>query len=81
MSLTEKKKLQSGAPVWTAYPLRIPIVERLPRDVRIDVLVVGAGLRTAAFMWIRYRERYAGAAPFALPGPLRNLKGQLQCIQ
>jgi hypothetical protein len=35
-----QKKLQSGAPVWSTYPLRIPIVERLPRDVRIDVLVV-----------------------------------------
>ena len=47
MSLIAKKKLRSGAPVWMAYPRHILGTKQLKRDLRTDVLVVGAGISGA----------------------------------
>ena len=47
MSLTEKKDLRSGTPVWMAYRRRIPEARRLTQNVQTDVLVVGAGISGA----------------------------------
>jgi glycine/D-amino acid oxidase-like deaminating enzyme len=56
MSLTAKKKLKSGASVWTAYPRRLPVARPLTRDVRTDVLVVGAGISGALIAYSLARE-------------------------
>ena len=44
MSLTAKKKLRLGTPVWMAYPRHIPRAKQLKRDLETDVLIVGAGI-------------------------------------
>jgi hypothetical protein len=43
-TFTKKRKLRSGTPVWMAYPRRISRPEVLKRDLKTDVLVVGAGI-------------------------------------
>ena len=58
MSLTAKKKLKSGASVWTAYPRRLPVARPLTRDVRTDVLVVGAGISGALIAYTLARDRH-----------------------
>src|SRR5271156_428309 len=47
MTLTTKKDLRSGTPVWMAYPRRIASAKRMTRDLKTDVLVVGAGISGA----------------------------------
>jgi glycine/D-amino acid oxidase-like deaminating enzyme len=56
MSLTTKKKLKSAVSVWTAYPRRLPVARPLTRDVRADVLVVGAGISGALIAYSLTRE-------------------------
>jgi glycine/D-amino acid oxidase-like deaminating enzyme len=56
MSLTTKKNLKSGVSVWTAYPRRLPVARPLTRDVRADVLVVGAGISGALIAYSLTRE-------------------------
>jgi glycine/D-amino acid oxidase-like deaminating enzyme len=56
MSLTAKKKLKSGAPVWTAFPRRLPLARPLTRDATADVLVVGAGISGALIAYSLARD-------------------------
>ncbi len=46
---TENRDLRSGRTVWEAQPLDAPKTARLTRDIRTDVLIVGAGT-SGAFM-------------------------------
>jgi glycine/D-amino acid oxidase-like deaminating enzyme len=43
-SLTTRRDLRSGKPVWSAYPSRRPRGERLARISAVDVLVIGCGI-------------------------------------
>lgn len=56
MALTTKKELRSGTPVWMAYPRRIPAAKPLTRDLKTDVLVVGAGISGALIAYALARE-------------------------
>jgi glycine/D-amino acid oxidase-like deaminating enzyme len=56
MSLTAKKELKSGASEWTAYGRRMPLAKRLTRDLKTDVLVVGAGISGALIAYTLARE-------------------------
>jgi glycine/D-amino acid oxidase-like deaminating enzyme len=71
MSLTVKKKLKSGASVWTAYPRRVPIARPLTRDVRTDVLVVGAGISGALIAYSLARDGHK-VAVLDRRGPLQG---------
>jgi glycine/D-amino acid oxidase-like deaminating enzyme len=47
MPVTKSKDLWSGTPVWYSYPVpRLP-VERLARDIKADVAVIGTGISGA----------------------------------
>ena len=61
MTLTAKKELRSGTPVWTAYPRRVPAATRLTRDLKTDVLVVGAGISGALIAYALAREGHSVA--------------------
>src|SRR5580704_17013251 len=56
MSLTAKKKLRSGVPVWMAYPRRTPITRQIERDISTDILVVGAAISGALIAYSLARE-------------------------
>src|SRR5277367_4747173 len=56
MSLTVQKKLRSGVPVWMAYPRRIPLTRQIERDIKTDILVVGAGISGALVAYTLARE-------------------------
>ena len=56
MSITAKKKLRSGMPVWMAYPRRMQGTNLLSRDLKTDVLVVGAGISGALVAYTLARE-------------------------
>src|SRR5271156_509729 len=56
MSITVKKKLRSSMPVWMAYPRRIPTTKQLSRDLKTDILVVGAGISGALVAYTLTRE-------------------------
>ena len=56
MSLTVQKKLRSGAPVWLAYPRRPPLTRQIERNLKTDVLVVGAGISGALIAYSLARE-------------------------
>jgi glycine/D-amino acid oxidase-like deaminating enzyme len=56
MSLTVKKKLRSGVPVWMAYPRRTPMTRQIERDLSTDILVVGAGISGALIAYSLARE-------------------------
>jgi len=56
MSLTVKKRLRSGAPVWLAYPRRTPLTRQIERNLKTDVLVVGAGISGALIAYSLARE-------------------------
>jgi glycine/D-amino acid oxidase-like deaminating enzyme len=71
MSLTTKKKLKSGVSVWTAYPRRLPVASPLTRDVRADVLVVGAGISGALIAYSLTREGHK-VAVVDRRGPLQG---------
>jgi glycine/D-amino acid oxidase-like deaminating enzyme len=58
MSLIVKKKLRSGIPVWMAYPRRIPGTRQMERDLKTDILVVGAGISGALIAYSLARERH-----------------------
>jgi glycine/D-amino acid oxidase-like deaminating enzyme len=71
MSLTTKKKLKSGVSVWMAYPRRLPVARPLTRDVRADVLVVGAGISGALIAYSLAREGHK-VAVVDRRGPLQG---------
>src|SRR5882724_9183186 len=71
MSLTAKKKLKSGASVWTAYPRRLPVATPLTRDVKTDVLVVGAGISGALIAYSLARDGHK-VAVVDRRGPLQG---------
>ncbi len=56
MTLTTKKDLRSGTPVWMAYPRRIASAKRMTRDLKTDVLVVGAGISGALIAYALARD-------------------------
>jgi len=56
MSLTVKKKLRAGIAVWMAYPRRTPRTRRMDRDLKTDILVVGAGISGALIAYSLTRE-------------------------
>jgi glycine/D-amino acid oxidase-like deaminating enzyme len=56
MGLTHKKELKSGASVWTAYGRRMPVARPVSRDLKTDVLVVGAGISGALIAYALARE-------------------------
>ena len=56
MSLTAKKNLRSGVPVWMAYPRRTPVTRQMERDLSTDVLVVGAGISGALIAYSLAKE-------------------------
>src|SRR5271155_3576842 len=56
MTLTTKKDLRSGTPVWMAYPRRIASAKRITRDLKTDVLVVGAGISGALIAYTLARD-------------------------
>src|SRR5271168_458548 len=56
MSLTVKKKLRSGVPVWMAYPRRIPLTRQLEGDIETDILIVGAGISGALIAYSLAKE-------------------------
>src|ERR1700678_2731820 len=56
MTLTTKKDLRSGTPVWMAYPRRIASAKRITRDLKTDVLVVGAGISGALIAYALARD-------------------------
>ena len=56
MSLTAKKNLRCGIPVWTAYPRRTPATQHMERDLKTDILVVGAGISGALIAYSLVRE-------------------------
>lgn len=47
MSLTRKRDLRDGRPVWASYRHRAVRESRLSRDTRADVVIVGAGITGA----------------------------------
>jgi glycine/D-amino acid oxidase-like deaminating enzyme len=71
MSLTANKELKSGASVWTAYPRRLPVARPLMRDVRTDVLVVGAGISGALIAYSLARDGHK-VAVVDRRGPLQG---------
>jgi NADPH-dependent 2,4-dienoyl-CoA reductase/sulfur reductase-like enzyme len=58
MSLFVKKELRSGIPVWMAYPRRAPGTRQMDRDLKTDILVVGAGISGALIAYSLARERH-----------------------
>src|ERR1700735_1961053 len=56
MSLTVQKKLRSGVPVWMAYPRRTPLTRQLERDLKTDVLIVGAVISGALIAYSLAKE-------------------------
>src|SRR5580658_1112660 len=56
MKLTSGRNLRTSTPVWMAYPRRIPRANRIKRDLRTDVLVVGAGISGALIAYALARD-------------------------
>jgi glycine/D-amino acid oxidase-like deaminating enzyme len=56
MKLTAKRDLRTSKSVWTAYPRRIPSAKPMSRDLKTDVLVVGAGISGALIAYALARE-------------------------
>ena len=44
MALVKKRRLRTGTSVWVDYPHRLPLVSRIKRSFKTDILVVGAGI-------------------------------------
>src|SRR5271156_1019772 len=71
MTLTTKKDLRSGTPVWMAYPRRIASAKRITRDLKTDVLVVGAGISGALIAYVLARDGHR-VALVDRRGPLKG---------
>jgi glycine/D-amino acid oxidase-like deaminating enzyme len=56
MTITTKRDLRTSESVWTAYPRRIPSAKPMSRDMKTDVLVVGAGISGALIAYALARE-------------------------
>src|SRR5262245_13778312 len=52
MTITRKLALHRGDSVWMAYPRRSPKAETTQRNIRTDILVVGAGISGALVAYL-----------------------------
>jgi glycine/D-amino acid oxidase-like deaminating enzyme len=71
MSLTKHRNLRTGTPVWMSYSGNIPAGARLTSDLRVEVLVVGAGI-SGILMAHSLATRGIRVAIIDRRGPLRG---------